>query len=201
MRMGGTEYWHIKRLLTRQTLPFTKSIVKIGTYVPSFWFNGSGRNWLRYIHLPSKLFRTKCSTHLSSLYLPIKHCCEHKGSWKDWANLLLPRIAAENVTANICWILNWNKCQQYMNLEMQRDRCSPTLNFIWIGDPKQLQYLYSLWGATVKERAEAVFYYFAAMPTFLLKSSPGENKVTNCTSNIPFSDWNPFLKKQFPEII
>lgn len=112
-----------------------------------------------------------------------------------WANLLLPRIAAENVTANICWILNWNKCQQYMNLEMQRDRCSPTLNFIWIGDPKQLQCLYSLWGATAKEKAEAAFYYFATMPTFLLKSSPGENEVTNYTSNTPFSDWNPFLKK------
>lgn len=105
-----------------------------------------------------------------------------------WANLLLPRIAAENVTANTCWILNWNKCQQYMNLEMQRDRCSPTLNFIWIEDPKQLQYLYSLWGATAKERAEAVFCCFATMPTFWLKSFLGENEVTNYTNNTPFSN-------------
>lgn len=40
---------------------------------------------------------------------------------KLWANMLLPRIVAENVTANICWIFNWNKRQQYASLEMQRE--------------------------------------------------------------------------------
>lgn len=146
--MGGREYWHMNCLLTRQIFPFMKSIVKMGTCIPNLLLMDHNdvipRKKLPPVH-PSFFQRIQNKMQ----YPPVISLPSNKIIllWGQgllerlWANTPLPRIATENVTANICWIFNWNKSQCYTNLEMQRDRYSPTLNLIWIGVPKLLQYL------------------------------------------------------------